>query len=113
MHRDPCQAGPTNKPITQLVSLVKLDSHEVYLMVAGENELSLYNHNTQSTRAIDYGADGAAYADKNICNIQVASNNRFFMIGIPSKNALDLITLAVFMISFLIIPMFLSACALI
>ena len=31
-------------------------------MVAGYNELSLYNHDTQATQAIDYGADGAAYA---------------------------------------------------
>lgn len=57
-------------------------------MVAGNKELFLYNHGTQATQAIAYGPEGSAYAGKEICNIQVALNNKFFMIGIPSMNAL-------------------------
>lgn len=57
-------------------------------MSSGNNEVFIYIHNKDETREVDFGEEGAAYADHPICKIQAAENNKFFMIGIPSKRAI-------------------------
>ena len=57
-------------------------------MTIGNRELHIYIHNKQDTRQVDYGEDGEAFKDADICNVQLALNNKFFMIGIPSKRAI-------------------------
>lgn len=57
-------------------------------MTSGDNKLFLYLQNKDETRQVEFGEDGAVYANEPICKVQVAENNKFFMIGIPSKRAL-------------------------
>ena len=57
-------------------------------MTVGGKELYVFIHNKRDSREIDFGEDGQVYMGQDICNIQVASNNKFFMIGIPSKRAI-------------------------
>ena len=57
-------------------------------MSSGNNEVFIYIHNKDEVREVDFGEEGAAYADQPICKIQAAENNKFFMIGIPSKRAI-------------------------
>ena len=57
-------------------------------MTLANRELHIYIHNKKDTRQVDYGEDGQAFMDADICNVQVALNNKFFMIGIPSKRAI-------------------------
>lgn len=58
-------------------------------MIMGGKELAVYVHNKNGdVREIDYGEDGNNYQGNDICNVQVSLNNKFFMIGIPSKRAI-------------------------
>ena len=57
-------------------------------MTVGGKELFVYIHNKRDSREIDFGEDGQVYMGQDICNVQVASNNKFFMIGVPSKRAI-------------------------
>ena len=57
-------------------------------MVCGGKVLTLYIHNRKTTEEIEFGDDGEVYAGHHICNVQVALNNKFFMIGVPSKRAI-------------------------
>lgn len=50
--------------------------------------LSIYIHNKKDAREIDFGEMGQQYEGADICKIHVASNNKFFMIGVPSKRAI-------------------------
>ena len=52
-------------------------------MTSGGRDLSLYIQNQAEVRPIEFGEDGQAYAGHDICNVMVASNNKFFMIGVP------------------------------
>ena len=82
------QAGAADISVTQLVTLSNIDENEAYLMTVGGKELYVYVHNKKDSREIDFGEDGQVYMGQDICNIQVASNNKFFMIGVPSKRAI-------------------------
>ena len=57
-------------------------------MTSGSNELLIYIHNKDETRDIDFGEDGNVFANYPITKVQAAENNKFFMIGIPSKRAI-------------------------
>ena len=69
--------------------MVNIEDNDAFLMITGGKELSVYVHNKNGdVREIDYGEDGQAYMGHEICNVQLALNNKFFMIGVPSKRAL-------------------------
>ena len=74
--------------VTMLTTMMSFQDNEVYLMEVGDKELHVYVKNRDEAKEVDFGADGQAYKGEDICKMQVASNNRFFMLGIPSKNAL-------------------------
>lgn len=57
-------------------------------MILGKKEAFLYLHNKKDTQSIDYGEEGRDFEGHDICNIQVASNNKFFMLGVPAKRAI-------------------------
>ena len=84
----PHQAGEVDVGITQMVSLINIEDNEAFLTTIGGKELSIYIHNKKDIREVDYGEDGQVYAGNEICNVQVALNNKFFMIGIPAKRAI-------------------------
>lgn len=84
----PHQAVSADLTINQLVTLNNIEENEAYIMVAGGKDLSIYIRNKKEDRSVEYGEKGQAYAEHNICNVQVASNNKFFMIGIPAKRAI-------------------------
>ena len=74
--------------VTMLTTLMNLQDNEVYLMEVGDKELHVYIQNRGEAKEVDFGETGQAYKGEDICKMQVATNNRFFMVGIPSKNAL-------------------------
>ena len=54
-----------------------------------DEQIFIYNHSKKADpKEVDFGDDGQEFSGKKICNIQVSSNNKFFMIGIPSERAL-------------------------
>lgn len=74
--------------ITQLVTLNNIEENDAYLMLSGNNKISIYTYNKDLTTPVEFGEEGAAYADQPICKIHAAENNKFFMIGVPSKRAI-------------------------
>ena len=68
--------------------LQNIEDNEAFIITIGGKDLAIYIHNKKDIREIDYGEDGQIYAGGEICNIQVAQNNKFFMVGIPSKRAI-------------------------
>ena len=74
--------------MTQLVTLHNIEDNEAFLMTVGFKELYIYIANKKDAREVDFGEDGQAYMGQDICNVQVASNNKFFMIGVPQKRAI-------------------------
>ena len=65
-----------------------IEDNDVFLLVAGGKQLFVYMHNKKDTREVDFGEDGLTFVGEDICNVQVASNNKFFMVGVPSKRAI-------------------------
>ncbi len=57
-------------------------------MTTGGKELSIYLREKKDLREVDFGEKGSLYAEYDICNVQVALNNKFFMLGIPAKRAI-------------------------
>ena len=89
LDRPAVQAAEADIAITQLQTMVNIEDNDAFLMITGGKELSVYVHNKNGdVREIDYGEDGQAYMGHEICNVQLALNNKFFMIGVPSKRAL-------------------------
>ena len=74
--------------MTSLISLVNIDENDAFLMLIGGKELYLYDHKKRDCKEIDFGEEGQAYVGHEICKVQVALNNKFFMIGVPSKRAI-------------------------
>ena len=84
----PFQAASIDQSVTSLISLQAIEDHEAYLMTVDDESIFIYNHSDSDTRQVDFGTDGQDYVGGKICNLQVSSNNKFFMIGIPEKRAL-------------------------
>lgn len=57
------------------------------MIVAGK-ELFIYVHNKKDCKQVDYGDNGQVFMGEEICRVQVSYNNKFFMIGVPSKRAI-------------------------
>ena len=74
--------------VTMLTTLQNVYDNDVYLMEVGDKSLHVYVQNRNEVKDVDFGPDGQIYKGEDICKMQVASNNRFFMCGIPSKNVL-------------------------
>ena len=88
MENDKQAAGPENA-ITQIISLQAIEDNEAFLLLVDDEQISIYNHSKRADpKVVDFGEDGKEFAGHKIANIQVSSNNKFFMIGIPSKRAL-------------------------
>ena len=64
-----------------------IEDNDAFLLTVDKSDLYLYIHNKGDTRAVDYG-EGEDFLGNEICNVQVAANNKFFAIGIPSHRAL-------------------------
>lgn len=75
-------------PITMLTTLMNVYDTEVYLMEVGDKSLHVNIPSRNEVKDVDFGPDGQVYKGLDICKMQVASNNKFFMLGIPSKNVL-------------------------
>ena len=71
-----------------MVPLVNIEDNDAFIISLGGKDLAIYIHNKKDVREVDYGEDGQVYAGSDICNIQVALNNKFFMVGIPAKRAI-------------------------
>ena len=84
----PHQAAGVDMAITQLVTIQNIEDNEAYLMTAANKELFVYIHNKKDAREVDFGEDGQLYLGHDICNVQMALNSKFFMIGIPAKRAI-------------------------
>ena len=65
-----------------------IEDNDAFVLTVDKQDLYIYIHNKGDTRAVDYGEEGADYLGNEICNVQVAANNKFFAIGIPSHRAL-------------------------
>jgi hypothetical protein len=57
-------------------------------MTVDQKEILVYIHDKADTKEVDFGDDGEDFKDSPITNLQISSNNKFFMIGIPEKRAL-------------------------
>ena len=77
-----------NMAVTMLTTLQNVYDNDVYLMEVGDKSLHVYVQNRNEVKDVDFGPDGQIYKGEDICKMQVASNNKFFMAGIPSKNVL-------------------------
>ena len=75
-------------PVTMLTTLMNVYDTEVYLMEVGDKSLHVFVQSRNEVKDVDFGPDGQIYKGEDICKMQVASNNKFFMLGIPSKNVL-------------------------
>lgn len=62
----------------------------VFLYTVDNNELFIFNDKKKTTKKVEFGQDGASYEGKNICNIHIALNNKFFAVGIPECRAFGL-----------------------
>jgi len=58
------------------------------LTTVANKELYVYIHNKRDFREVDFGEEGASYVGEDICNVQASLNNKFFMLGVPSKRAI-------------------------
>ena len=65
-----------------------MEDNEAFLITVNNDHLKFYIHNKRDTRDVDFGEEGQAFEGQTICNVQVAQNNKFFMIGVPSKRAI-------------------------
>ena len=65
-----------------------IEDNDAFVLTVDKTDLYIYIHNKGDTRAVDYGEEGADFLGNEICNVQVAANNKFFAIGIPSQRAL-------------------------
>ena len=86
--KQPYQAVGAETAITSLVTLNNIEENDAYLLTSGNNELQIYINNKDETRDVDFGEDGQVFANHPIKKVQVAENNKFFMIGIPSRRAI-------------------------
>ena len=59
--------------------LQNVEENDGYIMSVDGKDLYLYIHNKADTRAVDYGEDGADFLTEEICNVHVATNNKFFV----------------------------------
>lgn len=57
-------------------------------MTIDKKEIKLYCQSKNEVKPVDFGPDGESYAGFEICNVAVASNNKFFMVAIPEKRAI-------------------------
>lgn len=85
---NPVQVSGTEHSVTQLINLPNIEDNNAYIMVTGKNALSIYIHNKKDSREVDFGEVGQQYEGHDICNVKAALNNKFFMIGVPSKRAI-------------------------
>ena len=82
------QAAGPEQSITKLISLQSIPDSDVFLMTVDDQEIFVYDFEKADTKEVDFGDDGQDFVGNKIASIQVSSNNKFFMIGIPSKRAL-------------------------
>lgn len=68
------------------MTLQNIEEDNVFLMVSGGVDLAVYKHGRKEVDVVEFGEEGSAYAGLNICKVQVALNNKFFMIGLVENS---------------------------
>ena len=83
------QVAGAEQAITKIISLQAIADVDAFLILVDDEQILVYNHTKRSDpKEVDFGEDGQQFSGFKISNIQVSSNNKYFMIGIPSKRAL-------------------------
>lgn len=61
----------------------------VFLCVGDNKELFIYAETRACCTTVDFGVDNGsdAFAGLNICDVYVSENSKFYIIGVPSKQA--------------------------
>jgi hypothetical protein len=73
--------------ITKISGFVYIEKVMAFLVLIDKKNLYIFDGSTNKYQLIDFGESGKAYQGKEICNIQVAYNSKFFAVGIPDVGA--------------------------
>lgn len=86
---NPINMSPEDRAVTKIVRFKGIVDSNVFLCVGDNKELFIYAETRANCTTVDFGVDNGsdAYAGLNICDVYVSENSKFYIIGVPSKQA--------------------------
>lgn len=86
---NPINMSPEDRSVTKMVRFKGIVDSNVFLCVGDNKELFIYAETRAACTAVDFGVDNGSdqFAGLNICDAYVSENSKFYIIGVPSRQA--------------------------